>query len=229
MASWSQQERSCCSSGTRSPRRVDAGRPARLVQQHQRQQTERFGFVGHQLSQRPGQANRLGAQAGADQLGPGGGRVALVEQQVQHGEHGPGSFRQHVVGRDAEGYAGVADLALGPHQALGHGGFGDQERPRYLGRGQAGQGAQGEGDLGLQGQGRMTAGEHQAQAVVAARPRRPDPRRRRARTAWPPPSAGRRRWPPGACDRWPGCGPRSSARRPGGGARPGGARRSAPG
>ena len=140
------------------------------MQQHQRQQTERFGLVGHQLHQCPGQADRLRAQAGPDQLGPGGGGVALVEQQVQHGEHGAGPFQQHVVGRDPEGYARVADLALGPHQALRHGGFGDQERPGDLSRGEAGQSAQGEGDLGVQGQGGMTAGEHQAQAVIPARP-----------------------------------------------------------
>ena len=63
--------------------------------------------------------------------------------------------------------AGVTDLVLGPDQALGHRRLGDQERPRDLGGGQAGQGAQGERDPRLQRQRRMAAGEHQPQPVVA--------------------------------------------------------------
>ena len=57
--------------GRRLARRAGAGRPPRVVQQHQRQQAEHLGVVGHQRGEQPAEADRLGAQLGADE------RVAL--------------------------------------------------------------------------------------------------------------------------------------------------------
>ena len=62
--------------------------------------------------------------------------------------------------------AGVADLALGPHQPLGHRRLGHEEGAGDLGRGEAAEGAQGERDPGLEGERRVAAGEDQPQPVV---------------------------------------------------------------
>ena len=68
--------------------------------------------------------------------------------------------------RHDEGDAGVADLALGPDEPLRHGRLGHEEGPGDLGRRHAGQRAQGQRHLRLEGQRRVAAGEHQAEPVV---------------------------------------------------------------
>ena len=70
-------------------------------------------------------------------------------------------------GRHAIGDAGVADLALRPHEPLRHGGLGHEERPRDLGCRQAHERAQRERDLRLERERRVAAGEDEAQPVVA--------------------------------------------------------------
>ena len=62
--------------------------------------------------------------------------------------------------------AGVADLALGAHQALGHRRRRHQKRARDLVGLQAAQRAQRQRDLRLERKRRMAAGEDQAQAIV---------------------------------------------------------------
>ena len=69
-------------------------------------------------------------------------------------------------GRHREGDARVADLALGPDEPLRHGGLGHQEGMGDLGRRHAGKGAQGQRHLGLEGQRRVAAGEHQPEPIV---------------------------------------------------------------
>ena len=142
IASWSQQRPVLLVQDDEVARLVDPGLPPGVVDEHQRQQAERLGLVGHQGAQGPGQPDRLGAQALPHELRAGGGRVALVEQEVEHGQHGGGPVHQEVGRRDAEGDAGVADLALGPDQPLGHGGLGDEEGPGDLRRRHAGEGPQ---------------------------------------------------------------------------------------
>src|SRR5260221_7677705 len=72
------------------------------------------------------------------------------------------------VGRgDPVGDPGVMDLVFRPHQALGHRLLRDQEGPRNLRGGQAGQRAQGERDPGLQAKRRMTGGYHQPPPILA--------------------------------------------------------------
>ena len=88
----------------------------------------------------PGGSLRRRARPGSGAAGAGG--VALVEDEVEHREHGPQPLREQVVGRDAKGNAGVADLFLRPHEPLGDRRLGDEERVRDLGRGQAGDLAQ---------------------------------------------------------------------------------------
>ena len=53
---------------------VDARGAAGVVQQHEREQAERLGLVGHQLGERAGEADRLGAQALAHEVGAGAWR-----------------------------------------------------------------------------------------------------------------------------------------------------------
>ena len=63
----------------------------------------------------------------------------------------------------------VADLALGAHQALGERRLRHQEGTRDLGRAQPAQKAQRQGNLRVRREGRMAAGEDQAQPVVLDR------------------------------------------------------------
>ena len=97
-------------------------------------------------------------------------------------QHAVEPLRQELRRRDAVRDAGVADLALGADQPLGERRLGHEERPRDLGRGQAAQRPQRQGDPGVHRQRRVAAGEDQAQPVVGDGHRRPplDPRRSRA-------------------------------------------------
>ena len=118
-------------------RGVEAGAAAGIGQQEQREQAEGLGLVRHQRDERAGEPDRLRAQLDPHELGARGRGVALVEQQVENGEHGARSFRQRVRRRDAIRDARVADLVLGAHEALRHRGLGHEEGACDLGRGQS--------------------------------------------------------------------------------------------
>jgi hypothetical protein len=139
------------------------------VQQHQREQPHGLGLVGHQRGHQLAQSDRLRAELRAEQFVAGGCGVALAEDEVEHGEHEGEPLGQLVVGRDPEGDPGVADLALGAHQALRHRRLGDQERAGDLRRGQPAHRLQRQRHPRLLGERRMSAGEDQAQPLV------PDP------------------------------------------------------
>jgi hypothetical protein len=146
--------------------RVEARCASRVMQKHQAEQTERLGFVRHQLGEQAGQANRLRTQVLADQLCPVASEVALVEQAIHHREHGPQTFGQLVIRRHPVGNASIPDLLLGPHQALGHRIVGNQERARDLRGGQTAQRPQCQGNLGLDRQCGVAAGEDQPKPVI---------------------------------------------------------------
>ena len=93
-------------------------------------------------------------------------RVALVEHEVQDAQHAVEPFGQELGRRHAIGDAGVADLALGPDEALGQRRLGDQERAGDLGRRQPAQRSQRERHPGVERERRVAAGEDQAQSVV---------------------------------------------------------------
>ena len=101
---------------------AEAGGAARVVDEHEREQGVRFGFVGHQLDQGAAEADRVCGQVDA------AAAPALVEDQVDDREHGVEPLGQQVVGRDGKRYAGVADLVLGACQALAHRLERDEER-----------------------------------------------------------------------------------------------------
>ncbi len=58
----SQRPRSCSSSGDEVTAGVHPGRPAGVLQQHQRQQAERLRFVRHEPGEQSREPDRLGAQ-----------------------------------------------------------------------------------------------------------------------------------------------------------------------
>ena len=102
----------------------------------------------------------------ADQIATGAGRVALVEEQVEDRQHRRRPLHELVRRRHCEGDAGMADLALGPHEALRHRGLGTRKARAISAVVMPGQRAQREGHLGLERQCRVAAREHQAQAIV---------------------------------------------------------------
>ena len=79
-----------------------------VVQEHQREQAERLGLVGHQHGEQLREADRLVAERGAHGLRAARRRVALVEDEVEDGEHRAEPVGEQVVGRDAEGDAAVS-------------------------------------------------------------------------------------------------------------------------
>ena len=121
-----------------------------MVQQHEREQARDLLMTGGG-GQLAGQPDRLGGQV--DVAG-----VALVEDEVEHPQHGGD------VARLVEPDAG--DGPLGPADPLGHGRLRHQVRLRDLTRGQAADGTQREGDGRGRRQGRVRAQEVQLEGVV---------------------------------------------------------------
>ena len=127
---------------------------AGVLEEHQGEQPERLRLVGHQLGQDPGQADRLDRQLAADERLAGRGGVALVEDEVEDPQHGIEPLGQEVVGRDAIRDPRLADLALGPDEALGQGRLGDEEGAGDLGCREAAERPQRQRDLRVEGEGR---------------------------------------------------------------------------
>ena len=104
----------------------------------------------------------------------------FVEHQVEHREHGV-----QTLGHLARLWydirnAGICDFALRPHQPLRHRRHGHHESASNLVCLEADERAQRQRDLGLEGEGRVTAGEDQASAG-----RRRSPSRRARRRSHP--------------------------------------------
>ena len=93
-------------------------------------------------------------------VGPG------VVGQVEDGQDRPEALGQFRLTRDPIRDVGGLDLVLGPDESLGHRRFGDQEGPGHLGRGQATEQPQRQGDLRLGRERRVAAREDQAESVV---------------------------------------------------------------
>ena len=124
-----------------------------------------LGLVRGQLGQHPPQPQRLEAQVGPDQVVAGGGRVALVEDEVHHAEHRRQAFvHSGVVGNrttpaSRQPPLGVGDALVDLHLV-------GQEGPGDLAGGQAGDQPQGQRDPSGRGQQRVAGQEHQPQDVV---------------------------------------------------------------
>ena len=107
---------------------VQAGGPARLGEADQGGQAQHLGLARHQLGQQAREAQDLGGEAGG-LPGQGGVLIGLGVGDLERGQHRLQPFRPGLAARNLEGYAGVADLALGPGDPLQHGGLRDQEGP----------------------------------------------------------------------------------------------------
>jgi hypothetical protein len=92
--------------------------------------------------------------------------VNAVEDEVDDSEHGVEPLRKQVGGRDSERDRGVADLVLRAGKPLAHRLERDKQRGGHLLGGQPAECAQGQRDLGVQGECRMAAGEDQLEAFV---------------------------------------------------------------
>ena len=131
----------------------------RVMQEHQREQAAHLGLVGHQLGEHAPEADRVRGQVQT-------AAVALVEDQVDDGEHRRETFGQQVPGRNAEWDPGDLDLRLRARQAALHRLGRDDERPRDLLGAQATERAQRERYLGVDVERRMTAGEQQLEPFI---------------------------------------------------------------
>lgn len=149
-----------------------AGTPG-VMEPHEGQQTPGLGLEGPgeavgrgPFAEQTRQPDRVVAEGAVEDPGTPGCRVAFGEDKVEHPEHrGPPLLQQRFLGH-REANAGVADLALGPHQSLGHGRNGDQEGGRELGHRETKQGVEGEGHPLVLGQGGGATHQHQFEAWV---------------------------------------------------------------
>ena len=146
--------------------RARARAQARGLDLHQRHEPVDLGFARRQLGQHAPEPQRLLAQVLARPVVAGGGRVALVEDEVDDLEHGGEPRRQLLAARHLERHLRLGERALGPHDPLRDGALGDEEGACDLGRGQAAEQAQRQRDPGLGGEHRVTAGEDEPQQVV---------------------------------------------------------------
>ena len=80
-------------------RRPGPGAQARRLDLHQRHQPVDLGLVRREGGQDAAEPQRLGAELGAEPVLAGGGRVALVEDEVDHLEHGAEPGGPVVAGR----------------------------------------------------------------------------------------------------------------------------------
>ena len=106
--------------------------PAGFNQENQRQKPVYFCLVRHQLGEEFAQSDGFGTQITAQEILSGGGRVALVEDQVDHGEHRSEAVGEFRFARDPVRNPGRADLSFRSDEALGHRRLGDEEGPGDL-------------------------------------------------------------------------------------------------
>ena len=99
----------------------------------------------------------------------GSRRITLVEDQVQHGEHGANALRQFRGRRHAVGDLRCRNLALGAREALRHRRLGREERARDVARLKPRDEPERERDLRLESKRGVAAREHEAQLVVLHR------------------------------------------------------------
>ena len=128
--------------------RPHAGRATRVLQEHERQKPEDLGLVRHEHGEELPEADRLVAEVRPYVLATGRRRVALVEDEIEHGENRAQALREQMVGWHAERDSRGADLPLRPHETLGHRRLGREERVGDLDGRQAADLSQRERDAG---------------------------------------------------------------------------------
>ena len=95
----------------------------RLDEQHECEQALDLELVGHQLDQHPSKADGFGAKVLADQPVARGGRVALVEDEIDHRQHSLKPTGEISLIWNSVGDARGADLRFGSNQPLRQGGL----------------------------------------------------------------------------------------------------------
>jgi hypothetical protein len=141
--------------------RADARLGARRLQEQERLESEHLWLVGHQRRQDAAEADRLGHQVGPREIGSGRRAVALVEDEVDHGERSAEPVRQEVVRRDAVRDAGAPDLPLRAHEPLREGLLRHEEGAGDLRRRQPAHQTQRQRDLRVRRERRMAAREEE--------------------------------------------------------------------
>ena len=126
-----------------------------------------FAFVRHEPAQHAPEPQRFLAQRRTHPVVAGGGRIAFVENQIDHLQHRGEPRRTRIRLRHLEWHLGRGQRALGPHDALRDGRLGHEERARDFVRGEAAQQTQRQRDACVGGQHRVARREHQPQQVVA--------------------------------------------------------------
>ena len=207
MSSRSQRPRFWSRSRTGSPPGPDRAAEPGGLQLHQRHQPVDLRLPGLELGQDAPQPQRILAELRPHPVVAGGGRVALVEDEVDDLEDGGEAVRQVGAAGQLEGHPRLRQGPLGPDDALGDGGLRDQEGARDLVGGEAAQQPQRQRHPRLHGEHRVAGDEDEAQEIVVAVSGRTGLGRRGDRS---PPPRGRapracaRPACPGAGGRWRG-------------------------
>ena len=102
----------------------DAGAQSGRLELHEGDEAVHLGLVGHEARQHTAQAERLGAEICSNPVFARGGRVSLVEDEVDHFEDGTEPHDTLRAGRHLEGDPRLGDGPLGSDDALADGGFG---------------------------------------------------------------------------------------------------------
>ena len=148
------------------PSALRAGGTAGLGEQHQGEQSDGFGFVGHQLDEGSPEPDGLGRQIGSRQALSRGGGVTFGVDEVDGGQDRVEPVRELRSAGYAVGGVIVVQFALGPDDPLRHRRLRHQERPGDLVGLEAGEEPQDESDLGVGGEGGVGAQEHEPELVV---------------------------------------------------------------
>src|SRR5260370_16521054 len=89
-------------------------------------------IVWNELGQNTPETQRIFAEGRAHPVLAGGGRVAFVEDQIDHLQHGGQTGGKIGPAGDLKGNARLGEGALGPDAALGDGRLPDEKVPRDL-------------------------------------------------------------------------------------------------
>ncbi len=123
-------------------------------------------IVWNEFGQDTPETQRIFAEGRAHPVLAGGGRVAFVEDQIDHLQHGGQTGGKIGPAGDLKGNARLGEGALGPDDALGDGRLRDEEGARDLLCRQTSKKAKRERNTCLGRENRMAGDEHEAQKVV---------------------------------------------------------------
>ena len=131
-----------------------AGRLAGFGEQHQREQADGLGLVGHELDEHAAEPDRLAREVDAGEGVAGLGGVPFGVDEVDGGEHRVQPVGELGGAGDAVGRVVVAQLPLRPDDPLGERRLGQEEGTRDLGRVETAEQPQRERDLRVGRRGR---------------------------------------------------------------------------